>query len=90
MNNFEEMLNNIFVPLFEVTNDPKSHPELNIFLNHVCGIDTVDDESKHETAVFDITITPLPQNWTSDENPPYNYYCYFIYANLASLNHFRE
>lgn len=33
--NFEQILNNIFLPLFEVTNDPKSHPELHQFLQHV-------------------------------------------------------
>lgn len=35
MNNFQEFLNNIFYPLFEATNDPKSHPELHSFLQYV-------------------------------------------------------
>ena len=30
--NFEQMLDNIFVPLFEVTKDPASHPQLHLFL----------------------------------------------------------
>lgn len=33
--NFQEMLENIFMPLFEVTVDPSSHPELHLFLQHV-------------------------------------------------------
>lgn len=33
--NFQEMLENIFLPLFEVTVDPGSHPELHLFLEHV-------------------------------------------------------
>ena len=33
--NFQEMLENIFMPLFEVTIDPRSHPELHLFLEHV-------------------------------------------------------
>lgn len=33
--NFQEMLENIFMPLFEVTIDPRSHPELHLFLQHV-------------------------------------------------------
>lgn len=33
--NFQEMLENIFLPLFEVTIDPRSHPELHLFLEHV-------------------------------------------------------
>lgn len=35
MTNFQEILNNIFLPLFEVTNDPHSHPELHKFLQYV-------------------------------------------------------
>lgn len=33
--NFQEMLENIFLPLFEVTINPRSHPELHLFLEHV-------------------------------------------------------
>lgn len=46
--NFDEFLDNVFTPLFEVTNDPSSHPELFYFLQAVTGFDSVDDESKHE------------------------------------------
>ena len=35
MDNFQEFLTNIFFPLFEVTNNPKSHPELHMFLQYV-------------------------------------------------------
>lgn len=33
--NFQEMLENIFLPLFEATINPLSHPELHLFLQHV-------------------------------------------------------
>ena len=33
--NFEQMLRNLFQPLFEVTADPSSHPQLHIFLQQV-------------------------------------------------------
>ena len=33
--NFEEILGNIFLPLFEVTLDPNSHPNLHKFLQQV-------------------------------------------------------
>uniref|UniRef100_A0A8C9U2G2 AMP deaminase n=1 Tax=Scleropages formosus TaxID=113540 RepID=A0A8C9U2G2_SCLFO len=36
--NFQEMLENIFLPLFEVTVDPRSHPELHLFLQHVSAV----------------------------------------------------
>lgn len=45
---FQDILDNIFMPLFEATNDPSSHPELHKFLQFVTGLDSVDDESKSE------------------------------------------
>ena len=36
--NFEEFLDNLFRPLFEVSVDPKSHPELHQFLKQVRSI----------------------------------------------------
>jgi len=41
MDNFQELLSNIFLPLFEVTNNPKSHPELHMFLQYVSTPKTV-------------------------------------------------
>lgn len=35
IDNFQQMLDNLFVPLFEVTRDPSLHPQLHIFLQHV-------------------------------------------------------
>lgn len=35
--NFEQMLENIFMPLFEATIDPESHPQLHVFLSQVGG-----------------------------------------------------
>jgi len=31
-----QMLDNIFVPLFDVTKDPSSHPQLHVYLSQVC------------------------------------------------------
>jgi AMP deaminase len=118
--NFEEILVNIFMPIFEVTNDPNSHPELHRFLQYVTkilriiishiprkfphldhlvipdyissqiiGFDSVDDESKPEHPLFDHSV-PTPDKWTDKDNPPYSYYLYYMYANLAVLNHFRR
>ncbi len=39
--NFQEMLDNIFVPLFEATENPASHPELHQFLRYVMKNTTV-------------------------------------------------
>ncbi|CAK6955540.1 AMP deaminase 2-like isoform X1 [Scomber scombrus] len=87
--NFQEMLENIFMPLFEVTINPRSHPELHLFLQHVVGFDSVDDESKPEHHIFNLD-SPLPVNWTEEKNPPYSYYLYYTYANMTVLNHLRR
>ncbi|KAK9766458.1 AMP deaminase, variant 2 [Basidiobolus ranarum] len=86
--NFEQIIYNVFNPLFEVTKDPSSHPELHIFLQRVVGFDSVDDESKAERRIH--RKYPLPKAWDMPLNPPYTYYLYYLYANIASLNHWRK
>ncbi|CAG0919461.1 unnamed protein product [Notodromas monacha] len=90
LNNFQDVLDNIFAPLFEATSDPTSHPELHAFLQHVTGFDSVDDESKPEHRPTPTRTMPIPQNWNNKENPPYAYYSYYVYANMTVLNHFRR
>ncbi|KAF6073870.1 adenosine monophosphate deaminase 2 [Phyllostomus discolor] len=87
--NFQEMLENIFLPLFEATVHPASHPELHLFLEHVDGFDSVDDESKPENHIFNLE-SPLPEAWVEEDNPPYAYYLYYTFANMAVLNHLRR
>lgn len=84
---FEDYLRNIFEPLFQVTQDPSRDPKLHHFLKRVVGFDTVDDESKAERSMSGVIV---PKAWTSDANPPYSYYLYYLYANIAALNAFRK
>lgn len=88
MENFEQVVRNIFEPLFEVTKDPSSHPKLHIFLHRVIGFDSVDDESKVERRLY--RKFPLPKNWNTTQNPPYSYWIYYLFANIASLNVWRK
>eukprot|EP00798_Chlamydomonas_sp_ICE-L_P024031 gene24031-9608_t len=88
IDNFQQMLDNIFEPLFEVTRDPSSHPQLHVFLSQVVGFDMVDDESKPERRPT--KHCPPPSEWDSKHNCAYSYYAYYIYANLYTLNKFRE
>ncbi|KAK1381291.1 AMP deaminase [Heracleum sosnowskyi] len=85
---FQTILDNVFIPLFEVTVNPKSHPQLHVFLMQVVGFDIVDDESKPERRPT--KHMPKPSEWTNDFNPAYSYYAYYIYANLFTLNKLRE
>lgn len=88
INTFEEIVINVFRPLFEVTKDPQSHPELHVFLQRVVGFDSVDDESKAERRFH--RKFPFPRLWDSKQNPPFSYWMYYMYANMASLNHWRK
>ena len=88
MDNFAVVLRNLFQPLFEITKDPESHPKLHVFLQRVIGFDSVDDESKPERRLF--RKFPLPKDWNTGQNPPYSYWLYFMFANMASLNAWRK
>ncbi|KAL4923760.1 AMP deaminase [Aspergillus undulatus] len=88
MENFEQVITNVFQPLFEVTQNPSSHPKLHIFLQRVVGFDSVDDESKAERRLY--RKYPIPREWNTKQNPPYTYWIYFMFANMASLNFWRQ
>ena len=84
MANFQQIIVNLFQPLFEVTKDPSSHPKLHIFLQRVIGLDTVDDESRAEEKNF--RKFPRARDWEFPEEPPYSYWLYYLFTNIASLN----
>ncbi|KAM6929723.1 AMP deaminase 1 isoform 2-T2 [Lycodopsis pacificus] len=86
---FGKMLENIFLPVFQATIDPQSNPDLSIFLQHVTGFDSVDDESKHSGHMFSIK-SPKPEEWDVVKNPSYTYYIYYMYANITVLNQLRR
>jgi AMP deaminase len=86
--NFGQLLDNIFGPLFEATLDPGSHPQLHLFLKHVVGFDMVDDESKPERRPA--KHMPAADEWNLKHNPAYAYYAYYVAANLHTLNKLRE
>ncbi|KMT07152.1 hypothetical protein BVRB_6g154780 [Beta vulgaris subsp. vulgaris] len=85
---FQNIIDNVFIPLFEVTVDPNSHPQLHVFLKQVVGFDLVDDESKPERRPT--KHMPTPAEWTNEFNPAFAYYTYYCYANLYTLNKLRE
>lgn len=86
---FADMMTNIFEPLFEVTLDPSVNPKLFRLLETISGFDSVDDESKNEI-IGKYMQMPDAEVWTSKMNPPYVYYNYYMYANIASLNQLRK
>lgn len=88
MDSMEPVIKNVFEPLFKVTQDPSSNPKLHTFLQRVIGFDSVDDESKVERRLF--KKFPVPRDWQTKQNPPYSYWIYYLFANMASLNHWRK
>lgn len=88
INTFQDLLTNVFEPLFSCTLNPSRHPKMHIFLQRVVGFDMVDDESRPERRYH--RKFPTPGKWDAKESPPYNYWIYYMYANIASLNHMRK
>ncbi|XP_008409109.1 AMP deaminase 3b [Poecilia reticulata] len=87
--NFAKILENIFLPLFEATINPQKHKIIHVFLKYVTGFDSVDDESKHSDHMFSYK-SPKPEEWIEDNNPPYTYYLFYMYANIMVLNNLRK
>ncbi|KAI5864988.1 AMP deaminase [Durotheca rogersii] len=88
MESYDQVVKNVFQPLFEVTKNPDSHRNLHVFLQRVIGFDSVDDESKIERRVY--KKFPVPKEWNSKQNPPYSYWIYYLFANITSLNFWRR
>lgn len=88
MSNFEQVIVNIFQPLYKVTQNPQSHPKLHVLLQRVIGFDSVDDESKVEKRLY--RKFPSAREWDTKQNPPYTYWIYYLFANIVSLNTWRR
>ncbi|KAG5509581.1 hypothetical protein JKF63_06286 [Porcisia hertigi] len=86
LRSFQEMLTNIFEPLWQASLDPSKFPYLHFFLSHVSGFDSVDNESDREP---DQTIDTPPAQWVSPENPPFAYYMFYMWVNITTLNRYR-
>ncbi|CAF3742780.1 unnamed protein product [Rotaria sp. Silwood1] len=87
--NFQELLTNLFQPLFDATINPESHPDLFRFMIFFTGFDSVDDESKPEKLLIASNMV-CPDQWNTNENPPYAYYLFYMYANILTLNQLRR
>nr|CCC50457.1 putative adenosine monophosphate deaminase, fragment [Trypanosoma vivax Y486] len=85
---FAEYIENIFKPLWTVSLHPSKNPRLFHFINHISGFDCVEDERRPDSPL-NIATKP-PHEWTTEDEPPYNYYMYHVWANIYSLNEFRR
>ncbi|VVD04347.1 unnamed protein product [Leptidea sinapis] len=76
LNNFQQFLSNLFDPLFEVSINPNSNLELHKFLTP-------------ENPILSENMRS-PEEWNDEENPPYAYYLYYMYANICTINQLRN
>jgi AMP deaminase len=64
---FQDMLTNLFSPIFEATLYPDKHPEIAELLKHIVGFDSVDDEGAMEAP----HNCARPSDWQNEQNPAY-------------------
>ncbi len=83
---FQNMLENLFNPLFEATLHPEQHPEVSELLNHIVGFDSVDDEGALEAPLSCCE----PSSWKHEDNPAYCWQLYYLWVNIEILNIVRE
>jgi AMP deaminase len=88
INNFGELLNNFFGPMFEATLHPEKHENLAKLLKQIKCIDTVDNEAQDDP--FFISEYPPATKYERDQNPPYSYYTFYFWHNLRALNAIRQ
>jgi len=84
-NSFQDMLENLFVPIFEATLFPENHPEVSELLKHIVGFDSVDDEGTAEAPCG----CARPSDWNKEQNPAYCWQLYYLWANIEVLNRLR-
>ncbi|CAC9698922.1 AMP deaminase,putative [Plasmodium sp. DRC-Itaito] len=88
INTFADFLSNIFSPCFEAIKNPEENKQIFIFLHQIVGWDSVDDESIISNYSLKGGELPTPDKYTSEHNPPYSYYAYYMYINIRMLNEF--
>ena len=88
ISNYANMIENFFRPLFEATIYPErpENVKLALFLKHLSGFDSVDDESTPDPELTGVN----PNDWNGPGNPNYAYQLYFFWANIFVLNRVRE
>jgi len=82
---FEDMLDNLFGPIFEATLYPDKHPEVAELLMHIVGFDSVDDEGAAEAPC----CCTRPSEWKQEQNPAYAWQLYYLWANIEVVNRLR-
>ena len=83
---FQDMLENLFLPIFEATLYPDEHPEVAEVLKHIVAFDSVDDEGQAEA----VCCSARPSEWSENTNPAFSWQFYHLWANIEVLNNLRR
>lgn len=86
--NFKEMMNNIFDPVMDASLHPEKHSLVAWALSHITGFDCVDDESLPEPT-YSSDMLPASQ-YRSFQNPPYVYFLLHIFYRIQVINDIRR
>ncbi|KOH00594.1 metallo-dependent hydrolase superfamily protein DI49_1307 [Saccharomyces eubayanus] len=90
---FQDYLDLIFKPLFNTKSyiHKSLGPILSKFLSRIASFDLCIQDSDDYVWKQFTNVDCLPENWTSNgDNPTISQYMYYVYANLAKLNHIRH
>jgi len=89
VSSFGDLLRNLFEPLFEATVAPAEFPALARLMEQVVRFDSADEPLVRPSGAAAEGYPP-PDQWTSEENPPYSYWIYSLYSNIEHLNALRR
>eukprot|EP00985_Skeletonema_marinoi_P011357 scaffold5397_cov126-Skeletonema_marinoi.AAC.4 len=90
---FQDMLENLFGPLFEATLFPDKHPEVAELLKHIVGFDSVDDEGSLEVSHLLLSELPLHTTFKYSHvlaTTSIIAQLYYLWANIEVLNKLRQ
>lgn len=85
---FQDMLNNIFHPIFEASIYPNSNPLVTWLLTHIVGFDCVDNESGHEIPYS--PEIPHASKYVNFLDPPYIYFLLHMFFHIQRINQIRQ
>lgn len=85
---FNDMLDMIFKPIFDHTNNSDNNPEFHYFITNICSLDLVISENDDYLWKEFSDINQTPAEWVAQgDNPPVAYYMYYIYQRLGHFNY---
>eukprot|EP00668_Euglena_longa_P013849 GGOE01017797.1.p1 GENE.GGOE01017797.1~~GGOE01017797.1.p1 ORF type:complete len:1399 (-),score=483.25 GGOE01017797.1:145-4296(-) len=87
---FQQQLDHIFAPLWRASVHPEAAPAMDLLLRNVVAFNVFSDEPHLNPERGNLPLNRPPSEWPWGDPPPDSLFNYYIWANLESLNHFRQ